>query len=70
MFESVFPPELLVLDTPPHPIPANVRARVEVVKTELSTKRREAFIFSLCIWVLTYGVGPSHKEPITQKWLP
>jgi hypothetical protein len=45
MFESVFPPELLVLDTPPHPIPANVRARVEVVKTELSTKRREAFIF-------------------------
>jgi hypothetical protein len=41
------PPELLVLETPPHPIPANVRARVEVVKTEVSTKRREAFIFLL-----------------------
>jgi hypothetical protein len=41
---SVFVPPEFVPETPWHPIPAKVRARVEVVKTEESKKRRVAFI--------------------------
>jgi hypothetical protein len=68
--ESVFVPPDVLLDTPPHPIPANVRARVEVIKTEESTKRLEAFIFFLTlVWVLTWGRA-TFKERIKRKWLP
>lgn len=47
--DTVFdPPELpLLLETPPHPIPANVKARVELARTEESKKRPVAFIYSL-----------------------
>jgi len=41
------PPEPLLADTPPHASPANVKAKVEAVKIEESTNRREAFICSL-----------------------
>jgi hypothetical protein len=47
--DNVFvPPEVpLVPDTPWHPMPARVKARVEIVRAEESKKRRRGFIYSL-----------------------
>lgn len=44
MDDSVLVPLELVVPTPAHPIPANVKARVEAVRKEQSKKRRVSFI--------------------------
>ena len=70
--DSVFvPPEPLpALDTPPQASPAIVKASVEVVKTEESTKRREAFIYSLFILGTHLWVGRSFRRGTDQIGCP
>jgi hypothetical protein len=60
--ESVFVPPDVLLETPPHPIAANVMARVEAVKTEESKKRQVAFINSLYVLGTDLWVGRSLRS--------